>query len=81
MSMLAFRGAAGLGLPYGGVGGGEEFFVLARGGVDEPAVAGGIGVEGDGLAGGLAEGATIERGYGHSNVAGISENGIKVSGA
>jgi len=39
---------ARFGNPFVGVGGREEFNVVCRRGVDEPAVAGGVGVEGDG---------------------------------
>ena len=56
-----------LGDPLVGIAGGEEFFVEIRRVVDVPAVAGGIGVEGDGLAGGLAEGGIGEVGKGNRN--------------
>lgn len=47
-----------LGHPLIGVGGGEKFLVRTRSRVDEPVVAGSVGVEGDGGIYGLAESAS-----------------------
>ena len=58
---LAFGGAAGTGYPDIGVGGGEEFVVLARRRVNKPAVACGIGVKGDRFGSGLTNFVTPER--------------------
>lgn len=58
---LACGITARLGYPFVGVGGGEPFFVLAGRGVDEPVVAGGVGIQDDAVGVGLAEGSTLQR--------------------
>ena len=52
----------GFGDPFVGVAGGEEFRIVRGSGVDEPVVAGGVVVEGDGGAGGLSDGPAGEVG-------------------
>ena len=56
---LAVGGGACFGYPFVGVEGGEEFGVVARCGVDEPAVSDGVVVESDVGVGGLAQGAIV----------------------
>ena len=75
---LAGGGAAFPGDPQVRVTGGEVFFVQVRGVVEVPAVAGGVGVKGDAVAGGLSNRGTGEISEGEIP-AGTDEQSAKLS--